>query len=119
MEGIESGVPDSALMVGCNEGLLRILGPRTAEFSLCRMTARDARSIPTRYFNANPFPLPQASLIWSVKRKEGTFARRVPGAPGIQINVQVVHPHALPLDITPSSSPGTLSTNDTTEHNCR
>ena len=51
--------------------------------------------------------------------REGTFARRAPGAPGIQINVPVVHPHALPLDITPSSSPGTLSTNDTTKHNCK
>ena len=47
---------------------------------------------------------------------EGTFARRVPG---IQINVPVVHPNALPLDITPSCSLGTLSTNDTTKHMCK
>ena len=47
---------------------------------------------------------------------EGTFARC---APGIRINVPVIHPNALPLNITPSSSPGTLGTNDTTKHNCR
>ena len=48
---------------------------------------------------------------------EGTFARRAPSALGIETNVPVVHPNALPLNITPSSSPGTLSTSDTTKHN--
>ena len=36
---------------------------------------------------------------------------RLPGAPSIQINAPVVHPNALPLNITPSSSPVTLSIN--------
>ena len=47
---------------------------------------------------------------------EGTFARRVPGAPGvpgIPINVPAIDLNALPPNTTPSSSPGTLSTNDT------
>ena len=41
---------------------------------------------------------------------EGTFARRVPGAPAIQMNVLAIDHNALPPNITPSSSPGTLST---------
>ena len=35
---------------------------------------------------------------------------RLPGAPGIQMNVPAIYHNALPLNITPSSSPGTLST---------
>ena len=60
-----------------------------------------------------PSPPPRSG---TASDREGMFARR---APGIQINVLVVYPNALPLDITPSSSPGTLSTNDTTKHNYR
>ena len=44
---------------------------------------------------------------------EGTFARRAPGTPGapsIQTNVPAIYHNALPPNITPSSSPGTLST---------
>ena len=41
---------------------------------------------------------------------EGTFARRVPGAPRIQMNVPAIHHNALPANITLPSSPGTLST---------
>ena len=41
---------------------------------------------------------------------EGTFARRVPGAPNIQMTVPTVYYNALPPNITRSSSPGTLST---------
>ena len=51
--------------------------------------------------------------------KEGMLAPRAPGTPGIQINIPAIYPNALPLNITPSSSPGTLSLNDTTKHNCR
>ena len=47
---------------------------------------------------------------------EVMFARRAPSAPGIQINVLAIYPNALPPNITPSSSPGTLSTTDTTKH---
>ena len=46
---------------------------------------------------------------------------RLPGAPGIQINVLAIYPNSFPPNITPSSSPGmlrTLSMNDTTKHNC-
>ena len=42
--------------------------------------------------------------------KEGMFARRVPGAPSIQMNVPAIYHSALPPNITSSSSPGTLST---------
>ena len=41
---------------------------------------------------------------------EGTFARRAPGAPSIQMNVPAIYHNPLPPNITPSSSPGTLST---------
>ena len=41
---------------------------------------------------------------------EGTFARRVPSAPSIQMNVLAIYHNARPPNITPSSSPGTLST---------
>jgi len=44
---------------------------------------------------------------------EGAVARRVPGAPGIQINVPAIYPNALPPDVPPSASLGTPSTNDT------
>ena len=37
---------------------------------------------------------------------EGTFARRVPG---IQMNVPAIYHNAVSPNITPSSSPGTLS----------
>ena len=33
--------------------------------------------------------------------------------PSIQINVVAIYPNALPQNITPSSNPGALSTNDT------
>ena len=66
--------------------------------------------------NAVSFELEEVLSATGVCFHEGTFARRVPG---IQINVPVVHPNALPLDTIPSSSPGTLSTNDTTKHNCK
>ena len=49
----------------------------------------------------------------SVVTCEGTFARRVPGTPGtpsIQMNVPAIYHNALPPNITPSSSLGTLST---------
>ena len=36
-----------------------------------------------------------------------------PGARDIEINVPAIYPNALPLNMTPSSSLGTLSTNDT------
>ena len=42
--------------------------------------------------------------------QEGTFAQRTPGAQGIQMNVPAVYHNALPPNITPFSSPGTLST---------
>ena len=41
---------------------------------------------------------------------EGVFARRTPGAPSIQMNVLAIYHNAWPPNITPSSSPGTLST---------
>ena len=41
---------------------------------------------------------------------ECTFARRVPGAPSIQMISLAIYHNALPPNITPSSSPGTLST---------
>ena len=44
---------------------------------------------------------------------------RLPGAPSIQINVPAIYPNALPPNNTPSSSPGTLSTNDTTKQSER
>ena len=50
-----------------------------------------------------PPPLP----LWQHRAKGVTFAQR---APGIQMNVLAIDPNALPLNITPSSSPGTLST---------
>ena len=40
--------------------------------------------------------------------QEGTFARRAPGVPGIQMNGPIVYPNALPPNITPSSSPDHL-----------
>ena len=46
----------------------------------------------------------------SASHDEGTFARRVPGALGIQMNVLAIYHNALPPNITPSSSPGNLST---------
>ena len=45
---------------------------------------------------------------------EGTFARR---APHIHMNVPAIYDNALPRNITPSSSPGTLSTS--TLYDCR
>ena len=35
---------------------------------------------------------------------------RLPGAPGIQMNVPAIYHNAFPTNIPPSSSPGTLST---------
>ena len=47
--------------------------------------------------------------------REALFARRAPSAPGIQINVPAIYPNAVHPSITPSSSPGTQGTNDTTK----
>ena len=44
---------------------------------------------------------------------------RLPGAPASQTKILVVYPNVLPLYITPSFSPRTVSTNDTTNHNCK
>ena len=41
---------------------------------------------------------------------EGVFARCLPSAASILINVPAIYPNALPQNITSSSSPGTLST---------
>ena len=50
-----------------------------------------------------PFtPVPQPDT-------ESTFARRVPRAPSIQRNVPAIYQNALPPNMTPSSSSGTLS----------
>ena len=55
-----------------------------------------------------------AHLWWWIHQKActlgGTFARRVPSAPGIQMNVPAIYHNALPPNSTPSSSAGTLST---------
>ena len=47
---------------------------------------------------------------------EGTFAWRAPGVPSIQMTVSAIYHNALPPNVTPSSSPGTLSTS--TLHDC-
>ena len=57
-------------------------------------------------------PAPKVDTA-SQEGPEGTFARHLPGAPGTQINVPAIHPHALRPNITPSSSLGILSTNAT------
>ena len=62
-----------------------------------------------------PPPLAPASV--SIFHSLRVCLPGAPDAPGIHINVPVVHPNALPLNITPSSSRGTPSTNDTTKHN--
>ena len=49
-------------------------------------------------------PKPVSPLI---PHTEGTFARRTPVAPSIQMNVPAIYHNALPPNITPSSSPGT------------
>ena len=54
----------------------------------------------------------------SVRVCEGKLAQRAPGLLGIQINVSAIYPNALPQNMAPSSSQGTLSTNDATKHNC-
>ena len=50
-----------------------------------------------------------ATIPFPISDHEGTFARHMPGAPSIQINVPAIYHNALPPNITPSSSPGTLS----------
>ena len=82
------------------------------------------RSIDTRESHPSPMALEEGRYSLAKSGRAPMLLLRVrlpgaPGAPGIQINDPVVHPNALPLDITPSSGPGTLSTNDTTKHHCR
>ena len=52
----------------------------------------------------------ECSLVVYMHGIEGTFARHAPGAPSIQMNVPAIYHNALPPNITPSSSPGTLNT---------
>ena len=74
---------------------------------------------------APPPPHPCKQVVWYgacqqsgavVLGIEGAFARRLPGAPSMQMNVPGIYHNALPPNITPSSSPGTLST--TTLYDC-
>ena len=66
-----------------------------------------------------PRPHPCKQVVWYgacqqsgavVLGMEGAFARRLPSAPSMQMNVPGIYHNALPPNITPSSSSGTLST---------
>ena len=80
-------------------GVLCMCWGRVTIGQLC-VKKRSKKIIP---FKVVPRPLGTAKQV----AFEGTFARC---APSIQMNVPAIYHNALPPNITPSSSPGTLST---------